>query len=273
VVVIEDACHALGAEYRTLGPRTRGRVEAAGTGGCAQPGRADTAVPGSGGRRPRGDWSKIGGCTYSDMTVFSFHPVKLITAGEGGAVLTNRRDLQEKLHVFRTHGIRRSEFVNQPDGDWYYEMDSLGFNYRITDIQAALGMSQLRKLDRFVSRRREIAERYRAAFAHHPRIAIPPERCYARSSYHLFPLRLSDAMKKQKHEVFSGLRDAGIGVQVHYIPVYLHPYYQEMGYKQGLCPAAEDFYQREMSIPVYPGMSDKSVDTVIRAVTKGLGKG
>jgi UDP-4-amino-4,6-dideoxy-N-acetyl-beta-L-altrosamine transaminase len=256
LVIIEDACHAVGAEYRTTGSR-----------GVQKP------TPG-----PKGSWSKIGSCTYSDMTVFSFHPVKHITAGEGGAVLTNRSDYHEKLCAFRTHGITKdpSKFqcgTRHPVGDWYYEMHFLGFNYRISDIQAALGMSQLCKLDRFVSRRREIAERYRTAFGDDPWFAIPPERRYARSSYHLYPLRLSDGLKEKKNRIFSALRDEGIGVQVHYIPVYLHPYYQEMGYKQGLCPAAEDFYQREISIPVYPGMDDEAVDAVIKAVKAGLSRG
>jgi dTDP-4-amino-4,6-dideoxygalactose transaminase len=216
------------------------------------------------------------------MTVFSFHPVKQITTGEGGAVLTNRSDFYERLRLFRTHGITKdpSKFqcVTQHStlntqhsvGDWYYEMQSLGFNYRISDIQAALGVSQLRKLDRFVSRRREIAEIYRTAFADNSRFATPPERNYARSSYHLYPIRLSNDLKKKKNKIFSALRDAGLGVQVHYIPVYLHPYYREMGYKRGMCPAAEEFYQREISIPVHPGMDDQAVDTVIKALRRSL---
>ena len=214
------------------------------------------------------------------MTVFSFHPVKQITTGEGGAVLTNRSDYYEKLCLFRTHGITKdpTKFLPKngtPDpgprtrnGDWYYEMHALGFNYRISDIHAALGMSQLRKLDRFVSRRREIAGRYRTAFADSPWFTTPPERNYARSSYHLYPIRLSDGLREKKHEIFSALKEAGIGVQVHYIPVYLHPYYQEMGYKKGECPAAEEFYQREISIPLYPAMDDQAVDTVIEVLRR-----
>jgi dTDP-4-amino-4,6-dideoxygalactose transaminase len=267
LILIEDACHALGAEYRTMGSRGMGH----GSSKELRP-RQDT----------RDDWSKIGGCEYSDMTVFSFHPVKQITTGEGGAVLTNRGDLYEKLCLFRTHGITKdpSKFElgtrnSEPEtrnsvGDWYYEMNALGFNYRISDIHAALGMSQLRKLDRFVLRRREIAERYKTAYAGNPWFAIPPERSYARSAYHLYPIRLSNELSKKKDEIFSALRDAGLGVQVHYIPVYLHPYYQEMGYKRGICPVAEEFYQREISIPLYQGMDDQTADTVIKVLRRSF---
>lgn len=256
LIVIEDACHALGAEYRTLGSRGQGQ--------------------GASNR----DWTRVGSCSYSDMTVFSFHPVKQITTGEGGAVLTNRSDYYEKLCFFRTHGItkdpskfrlqdRRPETGDRKcDGDWYYEMQFLGFNYRISDIHAALGLSQLCKLDRFVSKRREIADCYRTAYADNPWFTTPPERSYARSSYHLYPIRLSNGFRERKNEIFSMLKEAGIGVQVHYIPVYLHPYYEEMGYKKGICPAAEDFYQREISIPLYPAMDDQAVDTVIETLRR-----
>jgi len=249
LIVIEDACHALGAEYRTIG--SRGKGQEAGS----------------------KDWARIGDCSYSDMTVFSFHPVKQITTGEGGAVLTNRSDYYEKLCLFRTHGITKdpSKFKvrsSTAEGGWYYEMQFLGFNYRITDVQAALGMSQLRKLNRFVSKRREIAERYSTAYADNPCFTTPPERSYARSSYHLYPIRLSNGLKRNKNEIFSALRDSGLGVQVHYIPVYLHPFYREMGYSPGLCPAAEDFYQREISIPLYPAMDDQAIDTVIATLRR-----
>jgi dTDP-4-amino-4,6-dideoxygalactose transaminase len=149
-------------------------------------------------------------------------------------------------------------------------MHALGFNYRISDIHAALGMSQLRKLDRFVSRRREIAKRYKTAYADNPWFTIPPERSYARSAYHLYPIRLLDGQGNKKNQIFAALRDAGLGVQVHYIPVYFHPYYQEMGYKRGLCPVAEEFYRREISIPLYQGMDDQTVDTVIKVLRRSL---
>ncbi|HME41965.1 MAG TPA: aminotransferase class I/II-fold pyridoxal phosphate-dependent enzyme [Syntrophorhabdales bacterium] len=276
LIVIEDACHALGAEYRTIGAGGRGPV--------AREGPKDTILerldPEPRTQDPKDGRSKIGSCTYSDMTVFSFHPVKQITTGEGGAVLTNRSDFYEKLRLFRTHGITKdpSKFALQDrrpqtgaggaDGDWYYEMQALGFNYRISDLHAALGISQLRKLDRFVSRRREIAERYRRAYADNPWFAIPPERSYAKSSYHLYPIRLTNGLREKRYRIFAGLKKAGVGVQVHYLPVYLHPYYQKMGYKEGLCPAAEDFYQREISIPLYPGMDDQTVDTVIKTLRR-----
>ena len=266
-IVIEDACHALGAHYKASGSRFKrqGSGEKLGESGNSDP---DT-------------WTKIGGCAYSDMTVFSFHPVKQITTGEGGAVLTNRDDLCDRLRLFRTHGITKdpSKFRMTHDpcpepqlcvGDWYYEMQELGFNYRISDIHAALGMSQLRKLDIFVARRREIAERYRVAYAENPFFETPPERSYARSAYHLYPIRLSRALVDRKREIFSGLKDSGLGVQVHYLPVYLQPYYLEMGYRRGLCPAAEQFYEREISIPLYPAMDDETVNTVINTLLGSL---
>ena len=227
LIVIEDACHALGARYKG---------------------------------------NKIGNCEYSVMTVFSFHPVKHIATGEGGAVLTNDERLYEKLLIFRTHGITKKNLINKNEGDWYYEMHLLGFNYRITDIQAALGLSQLSKLDKFVGRRREIAKQYSNAFKDTVYFDIPIEKDYAFSSYHLYPIRLKEKYIGIKQEIVQKLKKQGIGTQVHYIPVYLHPYYQGLGYKKGLCPVAEDFYQRELSIPIYPAMRDKDVNCVIKTV-------
>jgi len=260
LTVIEDACHALGAEYKTMGSRVKGQ-------GSSQEPRP--------GQETSDDWIKIGSCTHSDMTVLSFHPVKHIAAGEGGAVLTNRRDYHEKLCLFRAHGITKdpSKFEinnSNSDGDWYYEMQHLGFNYRMSDIHAALGMSQLRKIDRFVSRRREIARRYASAFAGNSWFTTPPERSYVRSSYHLYPIRLSNGYSQKRSRVFSTLRDLGIGVQVHYIPVYLQPYYRQMGYRQDSCPSAADFYQREISIPVHPAMDDAAAKTVIEAIERAF---
>jgi dTDP-4-amino-4,6-dideoxygalactose transaminase len=267
LIVIEDACHALGAEYRIV---TRSEER----GARQQPPRTSNLEPRT--SSPSEGWIKIGSCEYSDMTVFSFHPVKHITTGEGGAVLTNRSDYYEKLRIFRTHGITKdpSKFDTlDPGGDWYYEMHALGFNYRISDIHAALGTSQLRKLDRFVSRRREVAERYKTAFADNPGFLIPPERSYARSAYHLYPIRLTNEFREKKSKIFSALRESGLGVQVHYIPAYLHPYYQEMGYKPGICPAAEEFYQREISIPLHQGMDDETVETVIKSLQRSVNYG
>ncbi len=230
--VIEDACHAISAEYRRQGAKGESA------------GGSDN------------DWIRIGSCMHSDITVFSFHPVKPMTTGEGGAALTNDAEIYRRLKQFRTHGITKEKFMNEPHGEWYYEMQFLGNNYRMTDIQAALGTSQLKKLDGFTERRRAIASRYIEAFKDNPYFDIPVQRSYARSSHHLYPIRLRDACKENKRVIFSRLKEKGLGVQVHYIPVYLQPYYQQMGFKQGLCPLAEDFYEREISIPLYQGMSD-----------------
>ncbi len=225
--VVEDACHALGARYREF---------------------------------------PVGSCRYADAVVFSFHPVKHITTGEGGAVLTDDEEVYEKLLMFRNHGITRDRerFIHRPEGDWYYEVQLLGHNYRMTDIQAALGISQLRKLSRFVERRREIADTYRSAFEGNPHFEIPVEKAYAYHSYHLYPVRLRDA--SQRAEVFRRLREKGLGVQVHYIPVYRHPLYRELGYREGLCPRAEEFYSRVISLPVFPAMKDEEVERVIEVV-------
>ena len=227
ISIIEDASHALGAFYK------------------GEP---------------------IGNCRFSDMTTCSFHPVKHITSGEGGVVFTNNEQYDQKLRAFRNHGIRKTGFKNSEPGPWYYEMHELGFNYRITDIQAGLGMSQLKKLERFVRRRREIAERYNKAFQKDDRLILPVEKNYARSSYHLYPIRLKDPKKRK--EVFEKLREQHIWVQVHYIPVYFHPYYREKGYPLGTCPHTEDYYNSMISIPVYPTLSEKDQDHVIQLVKK-----
>jgi dTDP-4-amino-4,6-dideoxygalactose transaminase len=201
------------------------------------------------------------------MTVLSFHPVKHITTGEGGAVLTNNEEFYKRLMMFRTHGITKNKFMHKPDGDWYYEMQLLGYNYRMTDIQAALGISQIRKLDSFVERRRAVADFYHNALKDNPYFDIPSEEDYAFSSYHLYPIRLKDTYKNKKRQIFSGLRKKGIGVQVHYIPIYWQPYYRDLGYKKGLCPVAENFYKRELSIPVYPGLTEKEISYVIGSIS------
>lgn len=235
LILVEDACHALGAKYR------------------------DT---------------RIGDCAFSDMAVFSFHPVKSITTGEGGAVTTNSEELYNKLVMFRQHGVTKDEkFMTKAArqaGEWYYEMHYLGFNYRLTDMQAALGISQLRKIDRLIGRRKEIALRYLQAFGGNDYFDIPAERSGANSSWHLYPIRLKDKYVRHKTEMFKRLRSKGLRVQVHYIPVYLQPYYQKSGYKRGLCPAAEDFYAREISIPLYPVLSDEDVQYVADVVSKVL---
>ena len=233
LLLIEDAAHALGAEYK--GPST-----------------------GS------GQAKKIGG--IADMTMFSFHPVKSITTGEGGAITTNREDFYKKLLLYRTHGITKENFKNKSEGEWYYEMQDLAQNFRITDIQAALGVSQLTKLDKFVEARRGIAKKYQEAFAQNKNLILPREYEGASSSWHLYPIRLKNSAKRA--EVFKKLRDSGIGVQVHYIPVHLHPYYEGLGYKKGLCPNAEVYYAGEISIPIFPGLSQKDQNFVIEKINE-----
>lgn len=231
--VIEDASHALGAKYKG---------------------------------------SKIGSCTYSDMTVFSFHPVKMITTGEGGAILTNKKDIYEKLLLLRNHGITKSKikfthFNEKNDGSWYYEMQELGFNYRLTDIQCALGISQIHKLDNFIAKRRKIVELYNSSFKSNKNFDMPIEKPDVKSSWHIYCLRLKDSTKKLK--IFNQLKDAGIGVQIHYIPVYMHPYYRnKFNYKVGLCPIAENYYKRTITLPIFPNLSDTNVNYVINRVNK-----
>lgn len=208
----------------------------------------------------------IGG--LSDMTVFSFHPVKTITTGEGGAVVTNHEEYYQRLKRLRSHGIERTDFLEPSHGAWYHEIQELGYNYRMTDLQAALGRSQLKKVDRFVARRREIAALYHAAFKENPYFDLPVEAAGSVSSYHLYPIRLKDSLKAHKKEVFHLLREKGLGVQVHYLPVYRHPIYQKIGYRKGLCPAAEEFYQREISLPIFPAMTQEEVTYVIETVDR-----
>ncbi|OGD63336.1 UDP-4-amino-4,6-dideoxy-N-acetyl-beta-L-altrosamine transaminase [Candidatus Beckwithbacteria bacterium RBG_13_42_9] len=222
LIVIEDACHALGARYKK---------------------------------------SKIGDCKYSDMTVFSFHPVKHITTGEGGMITTNSRKLYEKLLLLRNHGIAKEISISQP---WYYEMRNLGFNYRITDLQCALGLSQLKKIERFIKKRRKIAKLYDLAFRNSKNIKIILEAKDQFNSYHLYPIQAEN--EKIRLKLFNYLRNQNIFCQVHYLPVYWHPYYQKLGYKRGICPRAEDFYKREVSIPLFPSMSGENIQYIIKII-------
>jgi len=228
IMVIADGAHALGAAYKG---------------------------------RPIG--------SIGDMTTFSFHPVKPITTGEGGAIVTDRRDLFERLMLFRTHGItRRPDLLTAADeGLWYYEQQVLGYNYRLTDIQAALGISQLKKLARFNDRRREIARQYDAAFGDLPGVVTPYQAPESLSSGHLYIIALDlDRLNVGRRQIFDALRQRGIGANVHYIPVYRHPYYQRLGYPKGLCPRAEELYERFVTLPLYPKMSDDDVTYVISSV-------
>jgi UDP-4-amino-4,6-dideoxy-N-acetyl-beta-L-altrosamine transaminase len=224
--LIEDACHALGARYKK---------------------------------------SKIGSADFSDAVVFSFHPVKHITTGEGGAVLTNDYTLYKRLKLVRNHGITKNpdEFLYPPDGDWYYEQHHLGFNFRITDFQCALGISQLRKLEKFVTLRRDIAKFYNQRFKGNPYFNLPVEKDYAYHSYHLYPIRLKEKFLPHKGEVFKSLRRAGLGVQVHYIPVYKQPYYRKIGFEGFSLPRAERFYKAEISLPLFPSMDKETMEQVV----------
>ena len=205
---------------------------------------------------------KIGSLKYSEMAMFSFHPVKHITTGEGGIIVTNDCEYYERLQLFRAHGITKNNLVNESSGDWYYEMQELGFNYRITDIQCALGVSQLKKLDSFIKVRRSIAKIYDEIFAGNPYFDVTVEKENRESSYHLYPILLKEKFDRHKKEIFSKLRQEGLGVQVHYIPVYKQPYYQELGFGSELCPVCEEFYKREISIPMYPTLTGEDIEFV-----------
>lgn len=203
--------------------------------------------------------------TLADASALSFHPVKLITTGEGGAVLTDRAEIHERVADFRSHGIVRTPArMTRNDGPWYSEMQSLGYNYRLSDIMCALGRSQLRKLTRFLARRRAIADWYDTDLGSISGLELPGRRTGTESAWHLYVVRVSDPSLRKSF--FEALRDQGIGVQVHYLPVYRHPYYQDLGYREGLCPRAERFYAGALSLPIYPGMSDDDVVRVIEAV-------
>ncbi len=225
--IIEDAAHSLGASYKG---------------------------------------EKVG--SISDLTTFSFHPVKHITTGEGGMITTNSPELAKKMRMFRSHGITRDkEELSEIRPQYYYEMKFLGYNYRLTDIQAALGISQLRRLDEFVARRRKIGDYYDEIFSDIPEITT--QRFYhgAVSSRHLYCIRVSHK-KKDRDRIFSELRDGGIGVNLHYLPVYLFPYYKSLGYEKGLCPVAERVSDELITLPLYPKLTDDEVEEVVRVVKK-----
>jgi UDP-4-amino-4,6-dideoxy-N-acetyl-beta-L-altrosamine transaminase len=239
--IIEDAAHAIGSKYENNQP--------------------------------------VGSCCYADMTVFSFHPVKTITTGEGGAITTNDKTLYEKLIMLRNHGQIKDPHKlkaqsSSPDvGPWYYEMQALGYNYRMTDIQAALGIGQLKKLDRFIKRRREIITRYNDAFKNLEWLTFQYERPGVFSALHLYVIRIDfERIGKTRTQVMNELRAKAIGTQVHYIPVHFQPYYQEhFGFKKGDYPKTEHYYQQCLSIPLFPKMTDDDVQRVINAI-KELGK-
>lgn len=234
--IIEDASHAVGADY------------------------AD---------------GKVGNCRYSDITVFSFHPVKILTTGEGGMLLSNDDALHRQLSLLRSHGMVRdpADLEDQGQGAWYYEQHALGYNYRITDIQAALGLSQLGRLDAFVARRRAIAARYTTLLAGLP-VTTPFQAAYGESAWHLYPIWIEPGadgdVAARRKAVFASLREQGIGVNVHYIPVPNQPYYRRLGFKPGQFPQAERYYSGAISLPMYYSLTDAEQDQVVEAVRKAL---
>ncbi len=216
--------------------------------------------------------SKIGDCRYSDITVFSFHPVKIITTAEGGAAMTCSEDLAERMRLFRSHGITRNKavFEEQSEGDWYYEQQCLGYNYRMTDLQAALGVSQISNLEAWISRRHEIADQYDSALSALP-LVLPKRSNDRRSALHLYPIQIDPAKTNlSRRAVFDRLRAAGIHVNVHYIPVHLQPDFRDFGKRRGDFPAAETYYDRALSIPMYSGLSDGQLETVIEELKRAL---
>jgi UDP-4-amino-4,6-dideoxy-N-acetyl-beta-L-altrosamine transaminase len=255
LIIIEDACHALGAEYKSQRSKIGSqKIE-----------------------KEKNDWIKVGSCHHSAMAVFSFHPVKHITTGEGGAVITNSEELYGKLLLLRNHGITKnsSKFkVQNPKatGPWYYEMQDLGFNCRITDIQCALGLSQLKKINSFVARRREIAAIYNKTFKNLKYIKIPVVSETRKSAYHLYVVQIDfKKLGKSRSSIMNALKEEGIGTQVHYIPVHLQPYYRSrLGYKEKDYPVAEKYYSKALSLPLYPKMTVKEIKRVIYSITDVL---
>ena len=231
--IIEDASHAIGGKYR------------------GEP---------------------VGNCRYSDITVFSFHPVKIITTGEGGMALTNDEGLARRMQLLRSHGITReaADMTHSPDGAWYYQQVELGFNYRMTDIHAALGLSQMQRLDEVVAKRHEIARRYNDSLAGLP-VTTPWQHPDSYSAFHLYVVRLKLAeIGKAHRQVFEALRAAGIGVNLHYIPVYRQPYYERLGFKAGYCPEAEQYYAEAISLPIYPALMETQQDQVVTALREAV---
>jgi UDP-4-amino-4,6-dideoxy-N-acetyl-beta-L-altrosamine transaminase len=214
----------------------------------------------------------VGGCQYSDITVFSFHPVKIITTAEGGIATTNDKKLAQKMEMLRSHGITRDEsfMTKESDGGWYYQQVSLGFNYRMTEMQAALGISQFKRLDEYVAARHVLQTRYDELLSELP-IKIPKQTLSSYSALHLYPIQIElQGIGKSKKQIFCELRDIGIGVNVHYIPVHTQPFYEELGFKLGDFPNSENYYSRVISIPIYQSMTFEMQDQVISALKRVL---
>ena len=232
--IVEDASHAIGGRYRN---------------------------------------GSIGNCEFSDITVFSFHPVKIVTTAEGGIALTNDNNLAMRLQLFRSHGITRDPdlMTHEPDGPWYYQQVELGYNYRMTDLQAALGLSQMERLDDYIKRRHAIAERYNNELENLP-FKLPQQMEYGYSSYHLYVIRINLSAKVAHKAIFEELRENGILVNLHYIPVHTQPYYQKLGFRVGDYPEAEAYYREAISLPMYPNLSDDEQGYVIRTFQKVMAK-
>lgn len=230
--IIEDASHAIGASYRS---------------------------------------DPVGNCRYSDITVFSFHPVKIVTTAEGGMASTNDPLLAQRMQRLRSHGITRdpAQTLELNPGPWHYEQHELGFNYRMTEIQAALGLSQLERLNTFVKQRTELAARYARCLASLP-LVLPEQPAWAQSAWHLQVVQLAAGGHTQRREVFDYLRAQGIGVNVHYMPIYLQPFWQTLGYPRGLCPNAEAYFNRAITLPLHPGLTMSDQDRVISALSEAI---
>ena len=216
--------------------------------------------------------SQTGCCRYSDVTIFSFHPVKIITSGEGGMVLTNNETTAKKIALLRSHGISKSPRVESPawDGDWFYEQTDLGHNYRLTDIQAALGISQFARLEEYISARRDISEFYFERLADLP-VILPYQCTLSQSSFHLFPVQIdTQNCQKTRKQVFNRLRRDGVGVAVHYIPVHTQPFYKKSGFWEGQFPEAEAFYSRTVSLPIFPSITSDELNHVFSSLQKAL---
>lgn len=214
----------------------------------------------------------IGGCHYSEITIFSFHPVKIITSAEGGMALTNDDELERRMSLLRSHGITRDpdQMTHDSDGQWYYQQIDLGFNYRMTDLQAALGESQLERLDNFVSIRHKLAKRYDDLLSGLP-LTLPHQKSYGYSAFHLYVIRLKSNKNKSYHRnVFELLRNKRIGVNLHYIPIYKHPYYQKIGFEDNDFPESESYYSEAITIPLYPTMSHEDQNTVVSALKESI---
>jgi dTDP-4-amino-4,6-dideoxygalactose transaminase len=229
IVLIEDAAHALGGSYQH---------------------------------------QKVGSCQYSEMSVLSFHPVKSITSAEGGAVLSNSKSYNDKVKLFAKHGVTRNveQMVSQSHGPWYYQQVELGYNYRLSDLHAALGLSQLSKIDKFILRRTELALNYQKMLIDLP-LKLPVFDVDSQSAWHIYMVELTQHDRKV---IFEQLHAKGVGVNVHYIPIHLHPYYQQLGFKQGDFPIAENFYSNALTLPLFPSLSDEQQNTVIEILHETL---